>query len=172
MFFNINELEHRKIHFDTTFQPGEIDFSAEDVRQAGPLTASGTVEVLPHTEGEIRIRGHVSASLESACDRCLEPARFPIDSAFDLFYRPAATGPEKEEVGLDEGEAEIAFYEGDGLLLEDTLREFLLLALPMQRVCRTDCKGMCPTCGADRNQVNCGCQAQFVDDRWAALKNL
>jgi uncharacterized protein len=42
----------------------------------------------------------------------------------------------------------------------------------MQRVCSDACKGICPVCGQNRNQVECGCSAKQVDDRWAALKNL
>jgi len=47
-----------------------------------------------------------------------------------------------------------------------------LLALPMQRICREDCHGMCPICGQNRNLVDCGCQLKTEDDRWSALKKL
>ena len=105
------------------------------------------------------------------CDRCLEPARFPIDADFALYYRPVAEGygDEKE---IDSGEAEMGFYEGDGVELNDVLREFILLTLPMQRVCRESCKGICPICGQNRNQKECHCHAETTDDRWAALKSL
>ena len=172
MLFNIHELETRRVQFDTAFQPGEIDFTIEEVRQAGPLTTSGTAELLPHTLGEIRVTGHLAVTLEGSCDRCLETAAYPIDSDFDLYYRPADTGPEVEEIGIDEGEAEIAFYDGEELVLEDILREFVLLALPMQRVCDDACKGICPECGRNRNEGPCGCTAVAADDRWSALRNL
>jgi uncharacterized protein len=109
--------------------------------------------------------------MEADCDRCLEAARFPIDSDFALYYRPVAEGygDEKE---IDSGEAEMGFYEGDGVELNDVLREFILLTLPMQRVCRESCKGICPLCGQNRNQKECQCHAETSDDRWAALKSL
>ena len=66
----------------------------------------------------------------------------------------------------------MGFYEGDGVELNDVLREFILLTLPMQRVCSEDCKGICPECGQNRNQKECACQAAPADDRWAALKHL
>ena len=54
--------------------------------------------------------------------------------------------------------------------LNDVLREFVLLALPMQRVCSEDCKGICPVCGQNRNQKECQLPVRTrVDDRWAAL---
>jgi uncharacterized protein len=95
-----------------------------------------------------------------------------LAASFDLFYRPAAVVADVEEVAIDEGEAEIAFYEGGGMLLEDILREQVLLALPMQRVCDDACKGICPVCGRNRNEGPCGCTAVPVDDRWSALRNL
>ena len=61
---------------------------------------------------------------------------------------------------------------GDGIELNDVLREYILLALPMQRVCSESCKGICPVCGQNRNLKECGCQLRAGDDRWAALKNL
>ena len=73
---------------------------------------------------------------------------------------------------IDEGETEIAFYEGGGVELKDILREFVLLAMPMQRVCREDCRGICPVCGQNRNLASCECEAKPEDDRWAALKKL
>jgi len=52
------------------------------------------------------------------------------------------------------------------------LREFVLLTLPMQRVCSEDCKGICPECGLNRNLKECACHGAKADDRWAALKHL
>lgn len=172
MFFSVQDLALRKIHFDVDFPPGEIDFLDPDIKQRGPLKASGVVELLSHTLGELRVKGHVKVDLESPCDRCLEPAVFPLDQDFDLFYRPADTSPEAAEVEISSGEEEIGFYEGDGVELEEILREFTLLALPMQMVCKPDCKGICPVCGQNRNQVACSCAEKPTDDRWTALKKL
>ena len=82
---------------------------------------------------------------------------------------------EVEEVAIDEGEAEMGFYELPGLELEDILREQVLLQLPMQRVCSETCKGICPMCGANRNEVHCSAMPTATkpgDDRWKALKDL
>jgi uncharacterized protein len=171
MFFRIKELELRKIPFAESFAPGEIDFSASGVVQVSPVESQGVAALLENTGGEIRIQGTIRVTMESACDRCLGRVSFPLDQTFDLFYRPLETGKPDEEIEIDEGETEIAFYEEDGVDLADVLREQVLLALPMQRVCREDCKGICPVCGANRNETACGCSAKSADDRWAALKN-
>ena len=171
MFFHIRDLELRPGRFDVELAPGEMEFLDPKLRQTGPLRAAGTVDLVTESLGEIRVKGHLSVPMEADCDRCLEPARFPVDGDFELYYRPVTEGY-GEEVALDESEAEMGFYEGDGMELNDVFREYVLLALPMQRVCSKNCKGICPVCGQNRNQSECDCQAEAVDDRWAALKKL
>ena len=174
MFISVQELELKKVHFDVAFPPGEIEFQDDGDRlsQASTLQAEGSAELLPHTDGEIRVRGHLAVTMRCDCNRCLEPAEFPIDSNFDLYYRPAEAAEDEEEVEIDAGEAEIGFYENGGVELKDVLREHVLLGMPMQRICRAECQGMCPICGQNRNLINCGCEAKFVDDRWSALKKV
>jgi uncharacterized protein len=110
--------------------------------------------------------------MAAECDRCLGRARFPLDGGFDLYYRPDSAIAREEEVEIGEDEVEIGFYEGGGLELEDVLREQVLLALPMQRTCREDCKGICPVCGRNRNETACDCRIESGDDRWGALRKL
>jgi uncharacterized protein len=172
MFLSVKEMEARKIRFDETFPPGEIDFQADGIWQAGPLHALGTAELLAHTEGELRIQGRFEVQMDAACDRCLGRAVFPLDTSFDLFYRPASFIAREEEVEIDEGEAELGFYQGGGMVLEDILREQILLVIPMQRVCREDCKGICPACGKNRNETPCDCKDDPAGNRWAALQGL
>ena len=173
MLLSIKEMEVRKLPFAETWQPGEIDFSDAGAHQIGPLKAQGEAELLADAGDEVRVKGHVEAILETECDRCLGRARFPIDASFDLFYEPIEVLAEAaDEVALDEGEAEIGFYQLPGLVLEDILREQVLLQLPMQRVCSESCKGICPLCGANRNETECHCEAHPGDDRWSALKDI
>jgi uncharacterized protein len=166
-------MELRKIRFDETFEPGQIDFSGEDLEASSPLRATGVAEMLPQSDGEVRIQGRYSVEIKAQCDRCLGEARFPLDAGFDLYYRPASViGTDEEEVEIDEGQAEIGFYEGNGLELEDILREQVLLALPMQRVCTEDCPGICPVCGKNRKETPCDCRIETSRDHWGALRGL
>ncbi|MBI4877817.1 MAG: DUF177 domain-containing protein [Acidobacteria bacterium] len=171
MFLSIRDMEVRKLRFETAYPPGEIDFIDSQLRQATPLEVSGTAELLGATE-EIRVRGHLAVRMEADCDRCLRVAPFELAAGFDLFYRPEGTGLRGEEIALETGETEIDYYSGGGLDLKDILREQVLLALPMQRICREDCRGICPVCGQDRNDGECGCAPRPPDERWAALRNL
>jgi uncharacterized protein len=172
MLLNIKEMEVRNLPFDHAWQPGEIDFSDSNTVQQGPLTAKGIAELLANTGDEVRVQGHVTATLEAECDRCLKRTLFPVDTRFDLFYKPAEAGTHPAEAAIDEGEAEIGFYELPGLQLEDILREQVLLQLPMQRLCGEDCKGICPLCGVNRNEIECHCEAHPGDDRWSGLKDI
>lgn len=171
MFFHIRELQLKPRAFDVTLEPGVVEFLDPKLRQTGPLRASGVAELVIDLLGEIRVKGHVNVQMEADCDRCLEPAMCPVDADFELYYRPVAEGL-GDEKALEEGEAEMGFYEGNGIELNDVLREFILLTLPMQRVCSEDCKGICPVCGQNRNQNKCACPSAPVDHRWAALKHL
>ena len=171
MFLNIKEMEVRKIRFDETFEPGQIDFSDTGLRQVTGVHAEGSARILDNTGGEIRVQGRFTGTFEADCDRCLALAMYPLDNSFDLFYRPPPA-IEADEIKIDEGEAEIGFYEGMGLELADVIKEQILLALPIKRICREDCKGICPVCGANRNEAACDCHEKPADDRWAALKNL
>jgi uncharacterized protein len=102
----------------------------------------------------------------------LELSELPIDVKFDLFYCPVETEMPQSEREIDSGEAEIGYYEGDGVELEDIVREQILLMLPLQWVCSEDCKGICPVCGQNRNSSACACKEVPVDDRWSALRNI
>lgn len=171
MLFHVRDLAVRAAQFDVDLPPGAIDFLDEGLQQIGPLKAAGKAELVMGSLGEIRVTGHLSVTMDAACDRCLEKAKVPIDTDFTLYYRPVTEGygDEKE---IDTGEAEMGFYEGEALELDDVLREQILLGLPMQRVCKEDCKGICPVCGQNRNQKECQCQTATTDDRWEALKQL
>jgi uncharacterized protein len=91
---------------------------------------------------------------------------------FDLFYRPIQTISRNEEVEMKGEDLDIGFYHGDGLLLEDALREQILLALPIKNICRDDCAGLCPRCGQNRNLGPCACPPSPADERWAPLARL
>ena len=73
---------------------------------------------------------------------------------------------------FDPGEAEEDVYSGKEIDLDPILREQLLLALPGYPVCKDDCKGLCPVCGANLNDRECGCDRHVPDPRWAGLKNV
>jgi uncharacterized protein len=177
MFLEIKELEAHAVDFDEHIAPGVIDFGSE-VRQKGNLDTSGRAQLVREQHGkreqieDIRVAGDFSAQMELLCARCLEPIDQVVSRKFDLLYRPQGADAGKEELSVTAAEAEVSYYQGDGLLLEDVLREQVLLALPLKAICREDCKGLCPHCGKNLNQEQCQCAEPHEDPRWSALKDI
>ena len=94
----------------------------------------------------------MSAGLELQCARCLEPVPQDVAREFELLYRPLGADAGRDELSVTDAEAEIGYYQGDGILLEDVLREQVLLALPLKVTCREDCRGLCVHCGKNLNR--------------------
>jgi uncharacterized protein len=170
MYISLQELELRPVRFAVDIPAGEIEL-VKPAEQTSMLHAAGIAELVSNALGEIRIRGNLTVAMEAPCDRCLEPAPFTLSKAFDLAYvpTPEATGGER---AIDESGSDIGFYEGAGIELNDVLREVVLLALPMRWMCQDDCKGICPSCGQNRNQEDCDCNNKAADDRWSKLRSI
>jgi uncharacterized protein len=178
MFIRVRDLETEALEFDRQFPAGHIDLGAE-MQQRSPLHAQGRAELIEeHTHGvketikDIRLKGSFRGQIEVQCARCLEPLARDVEAEFDLLYRPLGAVQRDDEVSISEAETEVGFYQGDGLALEDVLREQVLLAVPVKALCREDCRGLCPQCGKDLNQGECGCVAAHSDPRWNALREL
>jgi uncharacterized protein len=171
VLITLQELQQRNVRFTVNIPAGEIEFDKK-VAQSSILHAEGVAELVSHSLGEIRVQGNLHVTVEASCDRCLEPVSLPVTSPFDLVYMPPSEAAEGGEDEIDEAAVEVGYYEGNGLQLNDVLREVVLLALPMQLVCNESCKGICAICGQNRNQRECACQSAAADDRWHKLKDL
>jgi uncharacterized protein len=177
MFIEIHELERHPIDFKEEIAPEVLDWG-EDVRQVEPLRAAGRAQLVYEQHNkhkivkDIRLNGDLAARFELACARCLEPVAQDISRKFDLLYRPLGADAGREELSVTAAEAEVSYYHGEGLLLEDALREQVLLALPLKVICRDDCEGLCPHCGKNLNVQACACSEPVEDARWSALKDI
>ena len=169
MRFEIDKLSEQGEPFAHAYAPGELDLGEEGARLLAPAEVEGKVS---RRGDEVRLRGRVRATVEARCDRCLKPAAVPVDQSFDERYVPAGDEVKEEETELRPDELALAVYEGETLDADDLVREQILLALPTRLLCREECKGLCPGCGADLNSEACGCARDEVDPRWAALAEL
>jgi len=171
------QLVDEPLILDEVLPAGEIEY-APDIRQTGPLSVKGQAELIVEHRGpkefveDIRLRAHFSGTFEVLCARCIEPVEQPLQGDFDLIFRPGGVDNSPGEHAITEDETEIGYYEQSGLLLEDAVREQVLLALPGRTLCQEDCKGLCPQCGANRNLNPCDCEERPVDMRWNALAGL
>ena len=177
MLISLQELEVREVDFSQRFAPGTLDLGGE-LRQSGVLSTKGRAELLEEHRGgkntveDIRVVGDFSTEIEARCARCVEPVPTKIGGDFDLLYRPLGVDAGRDERSISEAETEIGYYSGEGIDLEDVLREQILLALPAKIVCRESCRGLCPRCGKNLNVESCACEEGPPDPRWAALADL
>lgn len=177
MFIKTKDLELRKIVFDESIPPGELDLGQE-IQQKDLLKTSGHAELIRENRGahevveDIRLVGSFSTRVEVRCARCLDPVGHAIEENFDLLYRPQGVDAMGDEASISQADTEIGYYHGPGLLLEDVLKEQILLALPVREICSSECKGLCPQCGANLNLESCDCSGTMRDPRWAALEDI
>jgi len=177
MLISLQELEVREVDFSQRFAPGTLDLGGV-LRQSGVLSTKGRAELLEEHRGgkntveDIRVVGDFSTEIEARCARCVEPVPTKIGGDFDLLYRPLGVDAGRDERSISEAETEIGYYSGEGIDLEDVLREQILLALPAKIVCRDSCRGLCPRCGKNLNVESCACEEEPPDPRWAALAEL
>lgn len=134
-----------------------------DVLETGPLAVR--LEATPEAR-VVRVAGEMSIDAVFACSRCLESTAAHVDVPFSERFKLAV--PESV-VPVDE---DVILVEEDKFDLVPYLEESLLLHLPFVPLCSEDCKGLCPECGANRNETSCGCSEERIDPRMAALKDL
>lgn len=171
------DLQKEPLAFRQSIAPGVIEY-APDTTQVGPMPVEGKADLLVEHRGpqeeveDIRIRANYNGAFEVLCARCVEPVHVPLKGSFDLLFRPEQADADSGERAITEDETEIGYYGKDGLLLEDVVREQVLLTLPGRTLCKPDCKGLCAHCGQNLNDGTCTCAETVVDPRWNALQGL
>ncbi len=148
---------------------GEEDFTFEDGQLDGRLDRG--------EDRAVHFRGRVRGRLVLRCGRCLESFTHSMDEDLDLFFMPRAAErdaeEEEQEVELSDRDMVLAYYADDRIDLGEMVREHVLLAVPLRRLCREDCAGLCPSCGVNKNAARCDCQpVETVDERLAPLRKL
>lgn len=177
MLITVLDLEREPILFEVALEPDSIDYG-DEVTQTTPLAVEGRADLIEEHRGpreivpDIRLQATYSGEFELACARCLEPVRRTLDGKFDLLFRPLGVDEGGSERAISAADTEIGYYQESSLMLEDVLREQVLLSLPARTLCREDCKGLCPRCGRDLNSESCDCDAAPADPRWSALSGL
>jgi len=152
-----------EVAFATAFDPdGAL---AAPTEGASEVPAGADVEVrltlASYLGGGIAATGSVSAPWRAACRRCAKPVEGRLEVHVAERFS-ASAGPDDDE----------AYPLVDELVdLEDLVRDAVVLELPLAPLCREECAGLCPICGADRNEGACGCRPAG-DPRWATLDAL
>ena len=143
-------------HVTAIVGPSDVDARHESI--AGDLT---TELELVSTLDDIALTGTIAVPWQGLCRRCLRPLAESLVVEVDERYaeQPAE---HDEAFPIEHGQIDLA----------PMIREHVLLAVDDPRLCRSDCPGLCPVCGADLTIGPCQCDSVVVDERWAALDHL
>lgn len=132
------------------------------------LSAPLVVDLAARSVGDgILVRGRIATTVRRECRRCLAEVERKVDDTVDMLFEPL----EDEEDAAD-GEVYPIPPRGTELDLAGPVREQLLLRVPEYVLCREECRGLCPTCGADLNAGACECVPEQASSPWNALKNV
>ena len=114
---------------------------------------------------DLNLKAKVVSSAELMCDRCLRIFEKELKSNFKIYYTSKYSDSEEQNTRHLNLSSSI-------IDLLDDVRSSLVLSLPIKLLCGENCKGLCPTCGVNRNQQKCECITEPTDSRWEALKDL
>jgi uncharacterized protein len=148
--------------YDFTVTPVELGIPQEF---DAPIAVEATLE---KTTGELLLRARIVARATWECDRCVTPFTKSIEGRYQMYYVWDGTDTGR----FDPAELQTIPPGSNTIDISDDVRQTLLLSVPLKRVCREECKGLCPQCGKNLNEGPCGCTGLEPDSRWDKLKEL
>ena len=170
MFYNVSQLLMEPIGSVRQF---ELDQPLSGVLEDIPAgQARGRLRLLRTHQG-LLVEATVDVEVVSTCDRCLADfvniTRISLEEDCYPTIDPA-TGRRMNPPDLSEGVLHVD--SSQTLDFSDVFRQYILTCEPLKALCREDCLGLCPECGADLNTGSCQCEGISIDPRWGALANL
>jgi uncharacterized protein len=147
--------------------------SAEDLNlQADGVEFEKPVKVdliVSKSKDQLICRGQITAPVRLECSRCL--LKFEEEQSADLDFVIDLSGI-WEQTNPEEDNYFVADPSSSYFVLDDLVREAIILSLPLKPLCSEECKGLCPVCGTDLNRSPCHCVVVKTDPRWDKLKVL
>lgn len=145
-----------------------IDFETPGVSFRDLITVKMTIQEIGD---EYFCQAYLSVPVEEECCRCL--TLFDDELASDFNFSIKIGGGEAILTADEENSDVITLVAGEHVAdLSAIVRETLILALPAKPLCKAECRGLCPNCGANLNEETCSCKNTELDDRWESLKGL
>ena len=159
--FDIRSLASGAAQVDGVVAGDDPVWEESDARPAAGVHVTGRLS--PAGPGRFYFSGRFDGEVAASCRRCLTDVVLPVaDDAHLLFV-------EADDEEADDPDVYRVDPRARDLDLRPAIREQWLLSVPAYAQCRDDCKGLCPTCGVDRNVASCDC-APAADSRWDALR--
>lgn len=157
----VKQSEGNVIDFNFEENINHIKVKRENVHFVEPVRVEGRVENLGSRI--LEVRGLIRTAVEYPCFRCLTKTRVNLNLSFSIKF---------SDIPIESHEDETIAFSGDEIELTPYILDEILLNWPGQILCRPDCKGICPHCGANLNKTSCSCREENTDPRLAVLKNL
>lgn len=165
--FELASIPEGESRLEVSLPVESLDLAVPDVRLEGPLDIR--LELF-RSGDSIRIQGEFRDRLGFVCGRCLLEESREFTGRLDIYCEKKEGDLEDEDRdALEEGG--LVYHDGLELNLFEEIRQSVVLDIPWNPLCRSDCRGLCPRCGKNLNEGRCDC-AQEDDSRWAPLKNL
>lgn len=154
--------------------PFDVDLPATPELEVDCLAPVTGHLVFTNTRNLLVVQGEVTTVLRTSCPRCLTEVStvtpVPVDDEFTI-SESSITGRADDEAGMADPATAALWQERHILNLTELARQSIVLETPMEPLCREDCKGLCPLCGVNRNEVDCQCESP-KDSPFAALAGL
>ena len=171
MIFKIDEIYGEGLDFEVLESKQHFDIDSPDCKLTEDVKVQGKLE---KTGQEILCNGLLETGLSVTCSRCLGDFSFTVKSKLQVHFLPPVKDAKlANEIELNVLDFEQEFYEEGQINLSSPVRDLILLSLPQIRLCKENCAGLCPQCGANLNEKDCGCVKQeSCDPRLAVLQQL
>ncbi len=134
-------------------RPKYFSLEGEDYEVLDNITGSITFSLMGD---RVFMKGHLCVRLRVTCVTCLVPVDVSVDKDVCVLYVPSKAATESE-LHFSPEEDDVAYYQGKVIIPDDDIRDLILIDLPEYPRCREDCRGLCPRCGANLNEKDCGC---------------
>jgi uncharacterized protein len=165
----LDQVRDEPFNWDETQSVSPETLDRPELLVLGPVRWRGQVV---YADPGYFLRARLSYEQTLSCNRCLKPIVEPVEADVELMIFVERHPQEGGEHGLHEQDMGIMYVDNEVLETDPILLEQLQLNVSMKPLCGEDCKGLCPTCGADRNAGECSCEESRTDPRWAALAAL
>lgn len=169
-----------KVHIEDIGEDGLNLDIIKDAAECSDTFRDGVISISPvnahlaiaRSDSDIFVNGSIYADIKINCVRCLAQFDNHIHSDINLVFLKAVEEKLKEgEKELSKEDLDVNYYTGDELDITAILREQIVLDLPVKPLCKPDCTGLCPKCGADLNKWKCSCsEEKHIDTRLKKLK--
>jgi len=159
---NIAHLDEGHSSLIRQVTPGELELENNDVFMS-PIDIRFEIDKVGH---ELYIKADIKTKTHLLCDRCSESYTDNLDESVRIVIT------NDSDLGNPDDDIYPITASSTKVDITESIKETLLVSLPAKRLCKPDCKGLCPVCGTNLNFETCSCKTDEIDPRWEALRKL